>query len=61
MTKMNVVEVGRYGNPEAVGFTGWVSTRDWIVFEDRKGSLYVYNGRDENGGVKHNGVVVDPR
>lgn len=39
---------------------GWVGTDDWIVWENAKGELYVYNGREPSGGVKGAPTIVQP-
>ena len=55
---MKPVTVGRYTHhdldprfPEGYEHPslGWIETEDWIVWEDRDGTLYVVNGRDANG------------
>ena len=45
------VEVGRYDNPEDVGgYTGWVCTKDWILFERDDGIVQI-GRRGETGAV----------
>ena len=55
---MNRVTVGRYENPESVGFNGWIETDDWIVWESLDGKLFVANGRASNGAVLDDIVVI---
>lgn len=45
---MDRIEIGRYQND--VGWRGWISTPDWIIFE-RPGELVLYC-REEDGAVK---------
>jgi len=39
-------------------FKGWIGTPDWIVWEAVDGALHVYNGRNEDGSVKGEGMIV---
>lgn len=58
--KMQRIEVGRYDAPEEVGFSGWISTDDWIIFQSIDDQLWVYNGLDEDGGVTGDATIVEP-
>ncbi len=44
------IEVGRYDNFEDVGYTGWVCTEDWILFERNDGIVQI-GRRGETGAV----------
>lgn len=58
---MERVNVGRYSDPKAVGFAGWIETSDWIAFTGLDGRLTLFVGRDaDTGGVTGPGVVVQP-
>ena len=39
-------------------FKGWIGTPDWIIWEAIDGTLHVCNGRNEDGSVKGETVVV---
>lgn len=39
-------------------FKGWVATPNWVIWEDVDGNLHVYNGRNEDGSVRGDGVIV---
>ncbi len=47
------IKVGRYSNPEEVGYQGWVEDADktWIAYVDLEGKLTVWLNRDKDGGV----------
>ena len=55
---MNRVIVGRYSNPQEVGFNGWIETDDWIVWEALDGKLFIARGRSEDGAVLHPITIV---
>ena len=49
------ITVGRYDDPESVGYAGWVepSDRSWIAFVRNDGSAQFYLDRDpETGAVR---------
>ncbi len=48
---MNRVEVGRYEQPENVGYKGWVCTDAWIVWEALDGTLAIAR-RGDDGSVE---------
>lgn len=47
------IEVGRYEQPEAVGYQGWIepADRSWIVFIDLDGKPVVFDSRTDSGAV----------
>lgn len=50
---MSRVEVGRYDDPDVIGFKGWVGSDDWILFEKNDGSILLFRREEEK-------VVGDP-
>jgi hypothetical protein len=50
---MSNITVGRYDNPKAVGFSGWIEPEDksWIAFIDTEGKPTFFLNRDKSGGV----------
>ncbi len=44
------IEVGRYDDPDSVGYTGWVCTADWVLFERNDGKVLI-GRRDTSGAV----------
>jgi len=55
---MTPVTVGRYNAGDfatatdgSVGWTGWICTDDWVVFEHDDGRLFVSKGRDPKTGA----------
>ena len=60
---MKPVTVGRYTpgqfGTDGEGWTGWVCTDDWVLFEHEDGRLFVFTGRDpETGAVLGEPVIV---
>ena len=55
---MDRVNVGRYKNPESVGFLYWVETPDWILFKAVDGRLYVSNSRDPISGAVQGEMTI---
>lgn len=45
------VKIGRYNNPEEVGYQGWIETDEWIIWIGLDGNLTVGTERAENGAV----------
>lgn len=58
---MKPVTIGRYDEAEPVGYTGWIETEDWAMFEALDGSLLVFQGRGESGAVLGEPTIVPPR
>lgn len=67
---MDPVTVARYdgsglqprdseGLPAGAAWLGLVETRNWVVWENSDGELYVYNGREESGAVTGAVVVME--
>lgn len=68
---MDPVTVGRYdgdglqpviastGQAAGPSWRGFVETKNWIVWETSDGELYVFNGREESGGVTGAVVVME--
>lgn len=50
---MQNIHVGRYDNPRATGWAGWIEPgdRSWIAFIDLEGHPTFYLERDETGAV----------
>jgi hypothetical protein len=48
---MQNIKVGRYKNPQAVGYAGWIDGESWIAFVDLDGRATVHLDRDETGAV----------
>jgi hypothetical protein len=50
---MQNIQVGRYDNPQAVGYAGWIQPKDrsWIAFIDMRGRATFYLERDETGAI----------
>lgn len=48
---MGNITIGNYENPEAVGYRGWISGDDWIVFVKLDGTASLFELGDD-GGVK---------
>lgn len=64
------VTVGRYDPPgedslvvpkDGSPYVGYVSTEDWILYQQEDGTLWLYTDRDESGAVLDNAIVVRPR
>lgn len=51
---MSNVKVGRYADPKAVGWQGWIEDeeRTWIAFVDLDGKPVFFLNRDNDGGVQ---------
>jgi hypothetical protein len=51
---MSNIEVGRYDDPESVGWQGWVQPEDrsWILYVKTDGSVTAFLNRDPDGAVK---------
>jgi hypothetical protein len=52
---MSNITVGRYDDPESVGYQGWIEPEDrtWIAFVRNDGTPQVFLDRDpETGAVK---------
>ena len=52
---MGNIEVGRYDDPQSVGYAGWIepSDRTWIAFIGNDGKAVFFLDRDpETGAVK---------
>jgi hypothetical protein len=52
---MGNITVGRYANPQSVGYAGWLEPddRSWIAFVDLEGRPVFFLDRDpETGAVK---------
>lgn len=47
------IEVGRYEQPEQVGFAGWIEPEDrsWIIFINLAGQPVLFGQREESGAV----------
>jgi len=47
------ITVGRYSNPESVGWAGWIEPEDmsWIVFVDLEHNPKIYLDRDSETGA----------
>ncbi len=45
---MSSIRVGRYQNPQSVGWAGWIEPEDlsWIAFIDLKGAPTFFLNRD---------------
>lgn len=50
---MGNIKVGRYAEPNAVGYAGWIEdeAKTWVAFIDLEGHPTFWLHRDENGGV----------
>lgn len=50
---MGNIKVGRYSNPESVGWQGWIEPRDrsWIAFIRLDGSQIFFLNRDKKTGA----------
>ena len=50
---MDNIVVGRYDDPEAVGYAGWIEpeSKSWIAFIDIKGSPVFFLNRTANGAI----------
>jgi hypothetical protein len=48
---MQNIKVGRYKNPQAVGYAGWIDGESWIAFVDLDGRATFFPERDETGAI----------
>lgn len=51
--QMSNITVGRYSDPERVGWQGWIEPKkkDWIAFIDLEGKPVFYLNRDPKTGA----------
>lgn len=51
---MSSIKVGRYADPDAVGYAGWIEDEDqaWIAFIDLNGEPLFFLNRGSTGEVK---------
>ena len=53
---MERIQIGRYKNPELVGYECWMKTSRWIIWVDRDGNLSI--GTDlKDGDLKTGGGI----
>jgi len=45
-------------NPDGPHWLGWVEAPDWILYELSDGTVYVFNGRRPEGGVRGPAVII---
>jgi hypothetical protein len=45
------IKIGRYKDPESVGYLGWIETDEWIIWVGVDGNLSIGTDRAENGAV----------
>lgn len=48
---MERIKVGRYKNPESVGYVCWIETSRWIIWVGLDGNLTIGTDREDDGGV----------
>ncbi len=50
---MTNIKVGRYQDPQAVGYAGWIEDEEktWIAFIDLEGKPTFWLNREDKGGV----------
>lgn len=61
---MQNIVVGRYSQPQRVGWQGWIepSDKSWIAFIDLEGKPLFYLSRDpDTGAVNSPGIGSDQR
>ena len=55
---MQRIRIGRYSNPEEIGYQGWIETDEWIIWISNDGTLTIGTDREDDGSV-HTLTVVE--
>lgn len=45
------IRIGRYDDPESVGYQAWIETDKWVIWIGNDGNLTIGTDRSENGAV----------